>query len=107
MGLGYIYFVVLSPTGIQVIVEPYDPVYVTHLDGRSCPSSRSFDRTGARFRPPGTQSLLPALVDFWHNHVLPAFEERDRVGVESVGMGWIPADATSAGGRKRTAAALE
>lgn len=28
MGLGYIYFVVLSPSGIQVTVEPYDPVYV-------------------------------------------------------------------------------
>ena len=70
MGLGYIYFIVLSPTGIQVSVEPYDPVYVT-------------------------QSLLPALVDFWHNHVLPAFEERDRMGIENVGVVWIPADAAA------------
>jgi hypothetical protein len=62
MGCGWIYFVVLSPSGFQVTVEPYDPVYVA-------------------------QSLLPCLVDFWKNQVLPAFEERDR---ERCDVGWVP-----------------
>lgn len=76
MGLGYIYFVVLSPSGFQVIVEPYaqaialrlpvpDPVYVT-------------------------QSLLPSLVHFWYQVVLPAFEERDVLGKDNLVVGWLP-----------------
>ena len=52
MGLHSIYFVVLSPTGFSVTVEPYDDHY-----------ARS--------------SLLPALLNFWHNHVVPAFRERE------------------------------
>lgn len=44
------------------VAEPYDPVYVA-------------------------QSLLPCLVDFWKNHVLPAFEERDRSHCD---VGWVP-----------------
>ena len=66
MGLGFVYFIVLSPSGFHVIVEPYDPVYVT-------------------------QSLLPNLLDFWHQQVLPAFEERDQLGKDNVPIGWIPA----------------
>ena len=66
MGLGFVYFIVLSPSGFHVIVEPYDPVYVT-------------------------QSLLPSLLDFWHQQVLPAFEERDQLGRDNVPTGWIPA----------------
>ena len=68
MGLSVVYFVVLSPSGFQVSVEPYDPVYMT-------------------------QSLLPALLDFWNQQVLPAFEERDQIGRENVPVGWIPAGA--------------
>lgn len=66
MGLSFVYFVVLAPSGYQVTVEPYDPVYVT-------------------------QSLLPALIDFWTHQVVPAFEERDQMGKEKVPIGWIPA----------------
>ena len=65
MGLGYIYFVVLSPTGFQVTVEAYDPIYVT-------------------------QSLLPSLLHFWNHIVLPAFEERDSLGKDNVSVGWVP-----------------
>jgi hypothetical protein len=36
-----------------------------------------------------SQSLLPSLVDFWHNHVVPAFEERDRLP-KAPPVGWIP-----------------
>jgi hypothetical protein len=73
MGLGYVYFIVLAPNGFQVTVEPYDPVYVT-------------------------QSLLPSLVDFWHQQVLPALEERDLVGKDNVPVGWIPSFARKRGG---------
>ena len=66
MGLGYVYFVVMANSGLQVNVEPYDPVYVS-------------------------QSLLPSLLDFWHNHVIPAFEERDKMGKDRAPVGWIPA----------------
>jgi hypothetical protein len=57
---------VLAPSGFQVTVEPYDPVYVT-------------------------QSLLPTLIDFWTQQVLPAFEERDQM--DHVPVGWIPTSA--------------
>ena len=67
MGLGFVYFVVLSPSGYQVTVEPYDPVYVT-------------------------QSLLPTLIEFWNKQVLPAFEERDQLGPENVPIGWVPSN---------------
>ena len=76
MGQGYVYFIVLSPSGFQVSVEPYDAVYVS-------------------------QSLLPALVDFWHNQVVPAFEERDRMGRDRAPVGWIPSAV-----RKRAAVAV-
>lgn len=65
MGLSFVYFVVLSPSGFQVTVEPYDPVYVT-------------------------QSLLPSLLEFWEHHVIPALEERDRLGKDNVPVGWVP-----------------
>ena len=41
------------------------------------------------------QSLLPALVEFWHASVLPAFEERDRC-LDGVPVGWIPGAKSSA-----------
>ena len=44
---------------------PYDPVYVT-------------------------QSLLPTLIDFWNQQVLPAFEERDQIGRDNLPVGWVP-----------------
>jgi hypothetical protein len=65
MGLGLCYFVVLAPTGYHVIVEPYDPIY-------TC------------------QSLLPSLHRYWFDAVIPAFEERDRLGKEKVYPGWLP-----------------
>ena len=65
MGLGYCYFIVLAPTGYQVILEPYDPIY-------TC------------------QSLLPSLQRYWFDVVLPAFDERDRLGKENVFPGWLP-----------------
>ena len=65
MGLSFVYFVVLSPSGFQVTVEPYDPVYVT-------------------------QSLLPSLLEFWEQNVIPALEERDRLGKDNVPVGWVP-----------------
>jgi hypothetical protein len=60
-----IYFVVLAPSGFQVTREPYDSHYVT-------------------------SSLLPSLEDFWTGIVLPAFEERDNIGLERLYLGWIP-----------------
>jgi hypothetical protein len=37
-----------------------------------------------------TQQLLPNLVNFWQQSVLPAFAERDRIGSGGVYVGWIP-----------------
>lgn len=65
---------------MQVTIEHFDPVYV--------------NRTG--LRPSVTQachqSLLPSLLDFWHHQVLPAFEERDRLGSGGAlpPTGWVP-----------------
>jgi hypothetical protein len=74
MGFSLVYFVVLAPTGLQIQTVPYDKQYVN-------------------------QTLLPNLIDFWHNHVLPAFAERDSLGPDGVYPGWIPDSI-----RKRTAA---
>lgn len=65
MGLGMCYFVVLSPSGYHVTIEPYDAVYTT-------------------------QSLLQSLISFWHDKVLPAFEERDSMDKGKLYIGWLP-----------------
>jgi hypothetical protein len=75
MGLGHCYFIVLAPSGYQVILEPYDPIYVC-------------------------QSLLPTLQKYWFDVVIPAFDERDKLGKENVYPGWLPA-AVCQGGAKR------
>jgi hypothetical protein len=74
MDFSLVYFVVLAPTGLQIQTVPYDKQYVN-------------------------QTLLPNLIDFLHNHVLPAFAERDSLGPDVVYPGWIPDSI-----RKRTAA---
>lgn len=65
MGLSQVFFAVLAPTGLQIQKIPYDGLYVT-------------------------QHLLPSLVDFWCNQVVPAFAERDRLGPDGVYIGWLP-----------------
>lgn len=65
LGLETIYFLVLTPSGFQVSVDTYDPTYTT-------------------------QSLVPSLVNFWRDVVIPAFRERDRIGHENVSVGWLP-----------------
>lgn len=47
------------------------------------------------------QQLLPSLVDFWHNMVVPAFEQRDRMGMESVQFGWIPEHLVTAAAKRK------
>ena len=76
MGFSRVYFAVLAPIGLQVQIIPYDALYVT-------------------------QHLLPSLVDFWSNQVLPAFAERDRLGPDGVYVGWLPEAALA---RKRSGA---
>lgn len=73
---GLVYFVCLSPTGYHVQAVDYDPVYVT-------------------------QQLLPSLVDFWHNMVVPAFEQRDRMGMDGVQFGWIPEHIAAAAAKRK------
>lgn len=67
---------VLSPTGYHVQVLDYDPVYAT-------------------------QQLLPSLVDFWHNLVLPSFEQRDRIGIDHTYFGWIPEHIANAAAKRK------
>lgn len=65
MGLqNTMYFVVLSPSGFEVTLVPYDSEYCE-------------------------RSLIPCLVDFWTHTVLPAFEARDVAG-STVDFGWLP-----------------
>ena len=54
MCLGRCYFVVLTPTGYHIQIEPYDPSYTE-------------------------ASLIPCLERFWHQSVLPAFQKRDEL----------------------------
>jgi len=67
MGLAFCYFLVLTPTGFQVIIEHFDPSYTT-------------------------QGLIPNLVRFWKDVVLPAFHERDQLGRDNVQTGWLPSE---------------
>ena len=75
------YFVVLAPSGFSVTVEPYDEERATFCCVRKCTC------------PDYVQSsLLPALLDFWTDHLVPAFEEREaRSATEQVPVGWVPA----------------
>lgn len=84
IGLRGTYFVVLSPTGFGVTVVPQDAGYIA-------------------------QQLLPALVDFWHNTVVPAFRQRDTLGGDGgVYFGWLPDEVLTAdgGANKRKVAAV-
>jgi hypothetical protein len=71
MGASFTFFVVLCPSGVQILLEPFDALYTT-------------------------ESLVPSLVRFWEDAVLPAFAERDARGADNVYVGWVPTSAAAA-----------
>ena len=78
MGLGFVYFVVLSPSGYEVTVEPVDPCY--------------------------TAQLVDRLQCYWHDEVITAFEQRDellRTNPGAVTFGWLPENACAAGTKRK------
>ena len=94
MGLGLCYFVVLSPSGYQVQVEPLDLVYT---DRSLFPSLDRF--CNAMLDPRKYRKeyfFCPGLHSSWHEVVIPAFQERDALGSDNVYAGWMPSASTTA-----------
>lgn len=97
MGLSQCYFVVLTPSGFQVIVEPLDVEYCTHrlvptLDGFFRGTSESTAQINKRPFPPSLHAFFMRPTGRF-DVVLPAFDERDELGQENVYPGWLPANA--------------
>lgn len=70
MGLGATFFVVLSPTGYEVTVVPFDALYTTQL--------------------------VSTLSEFWDRQVIPAFRARDEIIRQDpslIPFGWLPENA--------------
>lgn len=86
MGMGQCYFVVLSPTGFQVVLEPLDAIYCSQI---LFPALERFC-LGAN-APAGFPPLSPFAERSPRPRfdvVLPAFDERDALGKENVYPGW-------------------
>ena len=75
----------------------------THPGGRGRGEEKKKKRT-VSVRPSPvyvSQSLLPSLLDFWHQQVVPAFEERDQLGRERAPVGWVPSNAATTARKRR------